>query len=299
MDVPVTTAAMYPRSMDEGVGPVVVAANWYRFRTGERIRHERVLSECWLWVLGGAGRVRSHGTWSALSTGSVLRLPWDHDVEYRADARSPFRLGTVHVVPRHAHAVPVVPAVAHQPGDPLYGSTERAGDPGRPEVSAASTARARRVASLGRYTVERFSEHSWDEPTFRALGALFRAEAVRAESTQPTDRSDGVPVALERMTAFVVAHLDAPMTVSDVAAAGGCSVSTASRLFAAHLGTSVSAWVRSARMREAATLLRTSGLRVGEVAQAVGYPDQLYFSRVFRATFGEAPSRHSRGQIRP
>ncbi|MFJ3383736.1 MULTISPECIES: helix-turn-helix transcriptional regulator [unclassified Curtobacterium] len=285
--------------MDEGVGPVVVAANWYRFRAGERIRHERVLSECWLWVLGGTGRVRSHGVWSTLAAGSVLRLPWDHDVEYRADARSPFRLGTVHVVPRHARGVPVVPAVAHQPGDPLYASTARDGDSGRPEVSGASSARARRVASLGRYTVERFVEGPWDESTFRALGELFRAESARAESTNPAPRGDGGPAALERMTAFVVAHLDVPFRVADVAAAGGCSVSTAGRLFTAHLGTSVSGWVRGARMREAAELLRTSGLRVGEVARAVGFSDQLYFSRVFRATFGEAPSRYGRGQIRP
>ncbi|ROP60920.1 AraC-like DNA-binding protein [Curtobacterium sp. ZW137] len=294
MDVPVTTGSSYPRCMDEGVGPVVVAANWYRFRAGERIRHERVRSECFLWVLGGTGRVRSRDEWFTLSTGAVLRLPWDHDVEYRADARSPFRLGTVHVVPRHARGVPVVPAVAHQPGDPLYASAARDGDPGHPVHSGASTALARRIASLGRYTVERFGEEAWDESASRALGELFRAESVHTAG-----QGDGIPAALERMTAFVTERLDTPLTVGDVAAAGGCSVSTAGRLFAAHLGTSVAAWIRNARMREAAELLRTSGLRVGEVARAVGFTDPLYFSRVFRATFGEPPSRYGLGQIRP
>jgi AraC-like DNA-binding protein len=33
-------------------------------------------------------------------------------------------------------------------------------------------------------------------------------------------------------------------------------------------------------------------LSVGEVAEACGYQDRLYFSRVFRAHFGVAPSKY-------
>ncbi|WIB76650.1 helix-turn-helix transcriptional regulator [Curtobacterium sp. MCPF17_002] len=302
---------------DEPGGPAVVWANWYRFRARERIRHERVMSLCFLWVLGGTGTVRSTGRTFTLEAGSVLRLPWDHDVEYVADDHAPFRLGTVHVVPRHRHGPPVLPLVAHQPGDELYRSPDRSGDRGVPVSSAASSATARRIASLGRYAVERFGETDVEEPVLRSLGALFTAEAavITAVTTAASTASGtasgtsgvaanggadgGVPVALEAMTAFVAQHLDRPLSVAEIAAAGDCSPSTAGRLFTAHLGASVSAWVRDARMREAADLLRTTGLRIGEVARAVGFADQLYFSRVFRAAFGVPPSRYGRDVIRP
>lgn len=301
--------------MDDAAGPAVVWANWYRFRSGERIRHERVMSVCFLWALGGTGTVRSHGRSFTLDAGSVLRLPWGHDVEYVADEHAPFRLGTVHVVPRHRVGRPVRLHVAHQPGDPEYASPDRAGDPGdpgRPVLLASSSVVARRVASLGRYAVERFGASAVDEAVLRSLGALFGAEGAAVDATARVIGTVGVaapavdglgdgslPPALEAMTTFVTQHLDRPLSVADVAAAGDCSASTAGRLFAAHLGTSVSAWVRGARMREAAEQLRTSGLRVGEVARAVGFTDQLYFSRVFRTEFGVPPSRYGQGRIRP
>jgi len=287
--------------MDETAGPAVVWANWYRFRARERIHHDRVMSVCFLWALGGTGTVHSQGRSFTLDAGAVLRLPWGHDVEYVADDHSPFRLGTVHVVPRYGFGHGVLPVVAHQPGDPLYRSSDRSGDPGTPVFAPGSSVVAQRIASLGRYAVERFDDGAADETVLRALGALFVAEAVGV--TEAVDSDGGthgaLPRALETMTTFVARNLERPLSVADVAAAGDCSVSTAGRLFAAHLGMSVSSWVRGARMREASELLRTSGLRVGEVARAVGFTDQLYFSRVFRAEYGVPPSRYGHGRIRP
>lgn len=303
--------------MDEVLdGPVVVAANWYRFRGAERITHARVRSVCVMWVLEGRGTVTSRGRTVELTPGAVLRLPWDHDVAYRADAVAPFRLGTVHVVPRHDHAVPVRPVVAHLPGDPALDAPERTGcdHHSAPVLFPSASDTARRVASLGRYVVERFAEGVFDEAVFRALGALVLAETGIGTTTETTPgtapggragadaraRGSGpVPVALELMTAFATARLDRPVSVSDVARAGGCSTATAERLFTRHLGQSVSAWVRALRMREAATLLRTTGLRVGEVARTVGYDDPLYFSRAFRAVHGVPPSRYAAEVIRP
>jgi AraC-like DNA-binding protein len=283
--------------MDEASGgPVVVAANWYRFRAAEHIRHDRVESVCLIWVLDGVGTVTSGGTSTRMTSGTVLLLPWGHDVEYRADDRAPFRLGTVHVVPWHDHAVPVRPVVAHMPDDPLFGVPERRPvDVGPLRTVPAASDLGRRTATLGRYTIERFDEGAFDESVFRALGALFLAEV----SAPHDDDAPRLPAALERMTAFVADHLDRPLAVAEVAEVGGCSASTAERLFARHLGSAVSSWIREVRMREAATLLRTSGLRVGEVGRAVGFADQLYFSRVFRATFGVPPSRFAADRIRP
>jgi AraC-like DNA-binding protein len=287
-------------------GPVVVAANWYTFRAGEHIHHPCVMSRCYLWVLGGTGTIRSRGATFRMTAGTALRLPWGHDVEYRADRTSPFRLGTVHLIPRHELGVPVVPLVAHLPEDPLLDDSARSGSsavPGtgheldRPLQVDAVTGVARRLADLGRYIVERYADGPFDEQVFRALGELLTAEGEEWEGA--TEHGSRVPTSLELMTAFIAENLHAPLRVADVAEAGGCSTSTAQRLFVRHLGSSVTAWARSARMQEAAALLRTTGLRVGEVARIVGYEDQLYFSRVFRARFSVPPSAYAADSIRP
>lgn len=46
------------------------------------------------------------------------------------------------------------------------------------------------------------------------------------------------------------------------------------------------------RMRQAAYLLRTSGLNVADVAVAVGYENISYFHRLFHRTYGESPRNY-------
>jgi AraC-like DNA-binding protein len=220
-----------------------------------------------------------------------------HDVDYRPDDRSPFQLGTVHLVPRHAAHVPVSPHVPYLDDDPLLRSSGRGGDGGPRRAVAASdhVPAGRRLLSLGSYCVERWGE-GFDTRIFGPLAELLLAE-IRACSA-PGDEVLGVPAALAAMTEHILANLDSPLTVAEIARAGGCSTATAARLFARHTGRSVQAWVREQRMRRAAVLLRSTGMRVGEVAREVGYADPLYFSRVFTATHSVPPSRYAREGIR-
>jgi AraC-like DNA-binding protein len=280
-------------------GPVLLGANWYRFRAAEHIHHDQVAGVSVVWVVQGGGVIASCGERFTLTTGSVLRLPWGHDVDYRADARTPFHVGTIHLAPWHDHAVPVVPGVAHVPGDPLFEATWRRG-PGqreRPVLTSTRSASARHVVAIASYAVERFLAGRTDEATLRALGTLVMDESAAWARTEPAD--EGVPAVLHLMTEHVHTHLERHLTVAEVADAGGVSTATAERTFARHTGLSVLSWVRQQRMQAAATLLRTTGLRVNEVARCVGYADPLYFSRVFTATYGVPPSRYGAGQLRP
>ncbi|KQO60375.1 helix-turn-helix transcriptional regulator [Curtobacterium sp. Leaf261] len=299
------TTSATPAGPPDGTGPVVVGANWYRFRPGEQVHHDRVMSVCFIWALDGSGTITSGGERFRLTGRSVLRLPWGHDVGYRADERGPFRLGTVHVVPEHDTSSPVVPRVAHTPDDPLMTAAGRRGErDGRTGSVAvlvpASSDSARRASVLGAYAVERFLADDFDEAVLRALGTLLLAESAPwHEELRRVDDAGRIPAAVTRMTEHVERHLDRALSVREVADAGACSPATAERLFARHTGSSVSAWIRGRRMREAAAMLRGSGLRVGEVARAVGFTDPLYFSRVFRATYGVPPSRYVAGRMRP
>jgi AraC-like DNA-binding protein len=280
-------------------GPVIVGANWYRFVPGERIVHARVMSACFIWVTRGGGTIRSAGRAFRMDPGLILRLPWHHQVAYEPDPHDPYHLGTVHVVPRHERTDAVIPRVPHLPGDPLMDDAARSGDGRqiRAAITSTNSGTGRRIAELGAFAIERFLAAPFSEPVFRALAEVVWLENDAWDETIPTvDRNS---VALEQMCAFIRLNLAHPLTVAEVARAGECSVSTAERLFARHRSASIARWMTQQRMREAALLLRSSGLRVGEVAERVGYPDPLYFSRAFRRTFGVPPREYAQGELRP
>lgn len=285
--------------MMESIDPVIVLANWYRFAPGERIVHDRVMSVCFIWVVQGGGEIRTNERTFRMDAGVILRLPWGHRVDYRPDARDPFHLGTLHVVPHHSRSTPVEPRVPVLPDDPLMHDPGRSDGERRlpPALTSATAGAGRRIAELGTFAIERFNEAAFHEPVFRSLAEVVWLENDAWE-TWPTDPRRH-PWALERMTTFVRENVRRTLTVAEVAAAGSCSASTAERMFRRHTDTSMGSWITQHRMREAALLLRTTNLRIGEVATRVGYADGLYFSRVFRRTFGVPPRQYAAGEMRP
>ena len=52
------------------------------------------------------------------------------------------------------------------------------------------------------------------------------------------------------------------------------------------------------RLNHARQLMLQTGSSIGEVARAVGYEDQLYFSRIFKKRTGLSPSAYRRGAQR-
>ena len=279
--------------------PVVVGANRYRFRPGERILNPLVMSVSFIWILSGGGAIHAGGRHIPVEAQHVVRLPWHHSVEYQADERRPFHVGTLHVIPRHERDVRVIPRVAHLPGDPLLLDSARSGNPGAfvPTVSSTRNSAARRIVEFGTIAIERLGEGSFDEEYFRALGRLILIENTSWADGQASQAT--LPGTLELMMTFIRHHIAEPLTVSRVAESAHCSETTAQRLFTRHAGESMQSWIRQLRLRESAMLLRTTGLRVGEVAELVGYSDPLYFSRAFHRAYGVAPSRFTQSELRP
>ena len=279
--------------------PVVVGANRYRFSSGERIVNPHVMSVSFIWVLSGGGEILAGGRRFDVDGQHVVRLPWHHAVEYRASVRGPFHIGTLHVVPRHSHNATVIPRVAHLPGDPYLDDPARSGDASAfaPSVTSTRNSAARRIVEFGTIAIERLGEGGFEEDYFRALGRLVLSEN-RAWSDSHAHQSP-VPGTLDLMMTYIRHHISEQLTVARVAQSARCSETTAQRLFARHVGESMQSWIRQVRLREAASLLRTTGLRVSEVALLVGYADPLYFSRAFRRVYGVAPSAFARTELRP
>lgn len=82
-----------------------------------------------------------------------------------------------------------------------------------------------------------------------------------------------------------------------IAERSGMSISTFRRRWLDAIGVPPSTYLAESRMREARRMLVETRWSVGEIADRVGYPDPLYFSRSFRAATGVSPrgyrERHS------
>ena len=94
--------------------------------------------------------ITSRGETFPMTGNTIVRLPWRHDVDYQPDARSPFHLGTLHLVPWHDAAVPVIPRVAHLADDPLLHADFRRGPARRERAIRLSS-----VSTTGRNVIAR------------------------------------------------------------------------------------------------------------------------------------------------
>lgn len=68
------------------------------------------------------------------------------------------------------------------------------------------------------------------------------------------------------------------------------------RLFAKHLGTTLTRYVTDLRMKAALTAMRASRVAYKEIAINCGYTDYFYFCRVFKEYYGASPGAYLRAQ---
>ena len=134
--------------------------------------------------------------------------------------------------------------------------------------------------------------------TINLRHSLVEQLLIRAASLIPGEKRAGVDPRVETAMAYIEANLSRDLRLEEVAAAAHLSVSSLKRLFKAATGLSVIAWRDEKRMAAACEQLAHSRQPVARIAEALGYPDPLYFSRRFRQCLGVSPSRY-RGDFLP
>ena len=87
-------------------------------------------------------------------------------------------------------------------------------------------------------------------------------------------------------------HYMENLTARRIAEAMHYSAAYLTALFRSETGLTMNEALTERRMRAAAELLRTTDLRVYEVAQRVGYADVKYFSQLFRRAYNMQPSEY-------
>ena len=63
------------------------------------------------------------------------------------------------------------------------------------------------------------------------------------------------------------------------------------RIIKDELGCTFTEYVNRIRVERSKTLLRSSGMSIAEIACAVGFDDQSYYTRIFKKQVGVAPGK--------
>ena len=172
------------------------------------------------------------------------------------------------------------PAQPHRPGEIkecfvrlLWAALSNAKERGYPGAEA-----------LGRQTLlEAAMSAMTREALYAARDMLLAALRVPETAATPT----GELVARARV--LIHEGYATGITLEEVAQKLCITADYLSQQFHREVGINYSAYVRALRIGKAKELLRTTDLRIYEVACRVGYPDAKYFSRVFKAETGCMP----------
>jgi AraC-like DNA-binding protein len=106
------------------------------------------------------------------------------------------------------------------------------------------------------------------------------------------------PPAVERAVRFITHNLGRPLSAAELSRRAGVSASHLCLLFRQTLGCAPLQYCIDRKMAVARHLLTYSDTSIKEIAQIVGYSDQLHFSKSFRRHTGCAP-RDFRAGKRP
>jgi AraC-like DNA-binding protein len=123
------------------------------------------------------------------------------------------------------------------------------------------------------------------ELLYRVAQSFHTADILESEATREKERR----AKLEPVLAFVARNYPRLITLKEVASRAKMSVPQFVRLFRRVAGMSFVSYLTHVRLSHAVRLLKESSLAVAVIANEVGFADQSYFNRRFRAAFGRTP----------
>ncbi len=111
------------------------------------------------------------------------------------------------------------------------------------------------------------------------------------ENTPSYDKKD---MLLEHLLEEIHASFNMDVPIKTYAQNYHMSCSWLIRSFKRRTGQTPQQYIISIRINQAKELLKTSDFNIGEIAAYVGYPNPLYFSRIFTQSTGVSPSAYRR-----
>ena len=97
---------------------------------------------------------------------------------------------------------------------------------------------------------------------------------------------------IAEIKAYIKENLGEKLTVDSIAGHVYLSKSYLSRIFKEVTGDSLTEFINHARIEKSMSLLADSSLSLAEISEMVGYEEQSYFSKVFKALTGCTPAKY-------
>lgn len=110
------------------------------------------------------------------------------------------------------------------------------------------------------------------------------------ELLSPTDSPAAERDYIDEAIFFMSNNYISPITAKELSDRLNIEPSYFARLFRRRTGVSPMCWLREFRLKKAAALLKSTDLRISEIALSVGFSDPLYFTRRFTEHYGISPS---------
>lgn len=110
---------------------------------------------------------------------------------------------------------------------------------------------------------------------------------------KPDEGEDIIPAStIQKIMEEIKKNYTENITLTDLADKYGISVSRLSELLKQHFQLSFSEYIVSKRVQKAKELLADEKLSIDAIAEAVGYNDYFYFTKVFKKNTGISPSKY-------
>ena len=131
-----------------------------------------------------------------------------------------------------------------------------------------------------------------EESPFHLIGHLylFIDNFVRSSTSAQIDKGNSLrDFYIKEAFSFIEQNFQNDISVEDIASCCGLNRSYFGKIFRENTGKSPQEFLISYRMVKATELLKLTRLSVGDIGNAVGYPNQLHFSRAFKNVYGISP----------
>ena len=142
--------------------------------------------------------------------------------------------------------------------------------------------------------------HSGESP-FHLIGHLYLFIDYLSRSAASTRLTSGGRVRdfyIKEALNYIEQNFQNDISVEGIASFCGLNRTYFGRIFKETVGSSPQQFLLNYRMAKAAELLKLTSLSISDIGNAVGYPNQLHFSRAFKNVYGISPREwRNRNQI--
>lgn len=143
--------------------------------------------------------------------------------------------------------------------------------------------------------MNRLFEKIFDESTELSRYACY-CEVLEILRRCATPRSNVQPSVSALTLEYVKANYTKDISVDELAQNANMSSSNFYAVFKKQSGTSPIAYVNGFRLSLASNLLTQTDTPILQISESVGIRDQLYFSKIFKKTYGMTPSQYRKKQ---